>query len=597
MANAHLFANSIILSDINEAVVIAPYTVAAVQFEPTMFEKARNIDRLLALCAEAAKAGARLIVTPEMGTTGYCWFDRAEVASQVEPIPGPTTARFQALCAAHDCYIVIGMPEVDPTTDLYYNSGVLIGPEGVVGTHRKSHPYISEPKWAASGATHAVYDTPIGRIAILVCMDLHFFETARLEALGGADVICHISNWLAERTPAPYWITRAFENGCYVIEANRWGLERTVQFAGGSCVIEPGGAVVAAVDAGDGIAYGIVDPARARRREVLGEPVFEGRRPALYMGLMTNSFTWNPLDFFRLYGRRPLPAGQVSRIGVAQFAPGADIAANLARIEDFARMAAAEGVELLVFPELSLTGGREPAAVAEALDGPAVDRFTRIAMRHRIHLVAGLAEAAPEGLYNTVVMAGPAGRMGHYRKTHLGRADRAWARPGEGWTVLDLPMGRVGLACGHDLLYPEAIRAIALEGCDIIACPAALPGPFSASHAGTRIPHNFPIPTGADPFHWHAFRVRSGENNLFLAFANVLDPARGLPGLSAVFGPDNFAFPRQESAILEEEGLASLRIDTTNLDTPYPTTTVRRKDLVCMRLPHHYGPLVAQVTQ
>ncbi len=52
-------------------------------------------------------------------------------------------------------------------------------------------------------------------------MDIHFVETARLVALQGADVICHISNWLAERTPAPYWISRAFENGCYLIESNR----------------------------------------------------------------------------------------------------------------------------------------------------------------------------------------------------------------------------------------------------------------------------------------------------------------------------------------------------------------------------------------
>ena len=89
------------------------HKVATVQFEPTMFEKARNIARLLELCEAAAMAGARLIVTPEMGTTGYCWFDRAEVAPFVETIPGPTTDRFAALARKHDCYIVVGMPEVD----------------------------------------------------------------------------------------------------------------------------------------------------------------------------------------------------------------------------------------------------------------------------------------------------------------------------------------------------------------------------------------------------------------------------------------------------------------------------------------------------
>lgn len=118
------------------------------------------------------------------------------------------------------------MPETD--SDGYFNAAVLIDRDGVIGRHRKSHPYISEPKWARLAISATRFSTtPIGRIALLICMDIHFVEIARLVALQATDVICHISNWLAERTPAPYWISRAFENGCYLIESNRWGLERT----------------------------------------------------------------------------------------------------------------------------------------------------------------------------------------------------------------------------------------------------------------------------------------------------------------------------------------------------------------------------------
>lgn len=570
------------------------YKAATVQFEPTMYEKERNITRLLALCEEAAKAGARLIVTPEMGTTGYCWYDRAEVAPFVETVPGVTTDRFLALCEKYGCHIVLGLPEVDGATDLFYNTAVLIGPEGVIGKHRKSHPYIAEPKWAANGdVAHQVFDTEIGRIGMLVCMDLHFFETARLEAVAGADVICHISNWLQERTPAPYWITRAFENSCWVIESNRWGLERTVQFSGGSCVIAPDGSIATSIDAGDGIAYATIDLERARAREVLGEKVFAKRRPELYAEMMTNSFTWNPGDYFRLYGRRPIPKGAKSKLAVVQFAPADDAAANLVAIEAKARaLVAADKPDMIVFPELSLTGLGDPAARAETIDGPTVAAFTRLAMKLRTYLVAGLAERDGGKVYDTAVLAGPEGRVGHYRKTHLSEADEAWATPGDEWKVFDLAMGRVGLAIGHDALYPEAIRALALHGCDIVACPAAIAGTFTGAHAGTAIPHNHPIPTGADPWHWHAFRMRGGENNVYLAFANVLDPARGMAGASAVFGPDSFAFPRRETAILDAEEAAAATVDTTNLDTPYPTNIVRRKDLVVMRLPHHYLPLV-----
>ena len=65
------------------------YLAATVQFEPEMFAKERNIDALTRLVEEAAASGARLIITPEMGLTGYCWYDREEVAPYVERGPQP----------------------------------------------------------------------------------------------------------------------------------------------------------------------------------------------------------------------------------------------------------------------------------------------------------------------------------------------------------------------------------------------------------------------------------------------------------------------------------------------------------------------------
>jgi predicted amidohydrolase len=257
--------------------------VAAVQFEPKQFEKKHNILELMRLVRQAAGTGSKLIVTPEMGTTGYCWYTREEVAPYVETIPGPTTGQFAELAKELETHIVVGLPEIDPATGLYYNSAVLIGPEGVIGIHRKTHSYISEPKWSAPGDLgHQVFETSIGRIALLICMDIRFIETARLVALAEADIICHISNWLAERTPAPYWISRAFENDCYLIESNRWGLERTVQFSGGSCVISPEGKIETVIDAGDGIGYAEIDLKNARLRKRSPHGPMLDRRPDCY---------------------------------------------------------------------------------------------------------------------------------------------------------------------------------------------------------------------------------------------------------------------------------------------------------------------------
>jgi predicted amidohydrolase len=572
------------------------HKVATVQFEPTMFEKGRNIARLLELCEQAAAAGARLIVTPEMGTTGYCWFDRAEVAPFVETIPGPTTDCFAAIANKYNCYIVVGMPEVDEDS-IYFNSAVLIGPEGVVGRHRKTHPYISEPKWAAAGDIHnQVFETEIGRIALLICMDIHFVETARLMALDGADVICHISNWLAERTPAPYWISRAFENSCYVIESNRWGLERSVQFSGGSCVIAPNGDVTVALDKGDGFAMAEIDLDIARARRVLGEPVFVQRRPELYPELMTDTFSWNPRDFFGLYGYEPWPPGMRSRISVAQFAPGGSVAWNLEQIAMLAHQAKAADAKLVVFPELALTGLAVPAASAQPIPGPATDSLRMLAAQLELYLVCGLAECAGDAIYNSACLVAPDGEIKLYRKTHLTADERSWATAGEEWSVADTPIGRIGLLIGHDAAFPETGRVLALRGCDVIVCPAAVKGPFSSPHGGTAVTQPKPIPTGADPHHWHHFRVRAGENNVFLAFANVVDPERGYPGLSGVFGPDTFEFPRREAIASGGTGLATAIVDTVNLDSVYPTNVVRRKDLVSMRIPHSYRGLVRAAT-
>jgi predicted amidohydrolase len=80
--------------------------------------------------------------------------------------------------------------------------------------------------------------------------------------------------------------------------------------------------------------------------------------------------------------------------------------------------------------------------------------------------------------------------------------------------VFDTALGRIGLLSGHDALFPESARILALMGCDIIACSAALSAGFTAAHAGSSVTQNFPIPTGADPLHWHLFRTRGRKQSL-----------------------------------------------------------------------------------
>ena len=568
------------------------YKVAAIQYEPTQFDKEKNINNLVKLCEEAAKSGAKLIVTPEMGTSGYCFLNRSEIKNLVEKIPGPTTKQFEKIANKHSCFIVIGLPEVDEDTKLYYNSAVLIGPNGIIGKHRKSHSYIAEPKWSAPGQEHLVFETDIGKIGILICMDIHFIETARLIALQDADIIIHISNWLGERTPAPYWISRAFENSCYLIESNRWGLERTVQFSGGSCVINPDGTIASVIDKGDGIAYANIDISWAREKKVLNEKIFNDRRPEMYLNLPTDPYLWNPLDFFNLYGLNPLPKGKKSLVSIVQMSSNKDSKKNLENIFKYLDKAKSEKSELVVFPELILTGHLNKNKSALKKDDPKILGLAKYANKNQMYIYFGFAEKKDNEYFNSSMLLGPEGILGIYRKVHLNKEDRAWASEGNEWKFVDTKIGRVGMLIGYDSVFPESARCLGLYGCDIVLCSSAQKGVFTHGHKGSKIRQNYPIPMNADPNHWNHFRIRGGENNIYFLFSNISDRKNNYLGKSGIFGPDPFKFPREESLIHQNEDLTHLEIDTSNLDTNYPTNVVRDKFMMSMRQPQHYIPLI-----
>jgi predicted amidohydrolase len=578
-----------------------PYRVAAIQFEPRLFAKEANLDALLRLTEEAAAAGAKLIVTPEMATTAYCWGSRDEIAREVEPIPGPTTPRIGEIAARFDSWVVVGMAEVVPETGVYYNSAVLIGPEGPVGLYRKTHSYISEPKWAKDGDLGLpVFATPLGRIAMTICMDACYPETARVPALAEADVICFPTNWLSEKSPSPSWMARAAENGVYFIAANRDGLERGVQFSGGSAVIDPDGSLQSVLDTGDGIAWGWVDPSRARdKRPVVGrcEDLIADRRPDAYGTMTLNTYLWNPCDYHGLYGMRPLPKGRRSRAAVVQFAPVAgDVPGNLARIAQEGTTLA--GADLVVFPELAVTGAvvdRSSAErLAEPIPGPSTARLQALAAASGAYLVAGLIERDAQSgrLFNSAALIGPEGVVGVYRKLHLAMEDRAWATPGDrGLPTFDIPAGRVGILIGYDALFPEAARVLALDGADIIAYPSLLTWPPVLPYGATAVPMPAHVDAGPTEAHFHLWRERERENHTHVLFANGTAP---WVGWSGVFACVLETEPRREALVpADREGVATLEIDTLGGEGQYPTSTVRAKDLIGMRMPIWYDAMQA----
>ncbi|HYT34896.1 MAG TPA: nitrilase-related carbon-nitrogen hydrolase [Ktedonobacteraceae bacterium] len=572
------------------------YRVAAIQFEPALGEKEKNVTALLNLVEEAAQHEARLIVLPEMATTGYCWESRAEVAPYVEPIPGPTTERFQQVAASYGCIIALSLPEVDPSTEVYYNSMALIGPEGVIGSYRKIHSYIAEPRWARDGDLGMpVWETPLGRLAGLVCMDAEYFESARIPALHSADVLLFPTNWLDEKSPSGTWMARAFENGVYFIGANRYGNERGVQFSGGSCVLNPDGSIQAYLDDGEGIVYGEIDLSRCRdkrwgpaKEEPWGNRLAD-RRPSEYLTLINNTYLWEPLRYHSLYELGELPPGQLSCVAIVQTnlqewgAQPASLDATqtlrsvvhtLINDHDPARP------DVLVLPELMLPG---PAPTSDEEDiiahfqhgaielpGPESAALVELANELQISLVLGVAERVQGSVpayYNTVLLIDPEGIYGTYRKLHLTARDCLWASPGDlGLPTYDTPTGRIGLATGYDVLFPETLRILAAKGADLVCVPALLNFPDPAGLPPSNITYHHPVaPEEFDPTHYLIWRVRAAEHNVYLAVANWSGHWQSMDanGNSGIFSPLCAAYPWSE--VIADEGepiLTMMTIDT-----------------------------------
>ncbi|MFE6871795.1 nitrilase family protein [Kitasatospora sp. NPDC057692] len=148
---------------------------------------------------------------------------------------------------------------------------------------------------------------------------------------------------------------------------------------------------------------------------------------------------------------------------------------NLRRGLDLAGQAADGGATLVVLPELCATGyafatrAEAYAHAEEVPSGATVRAWEAFARDRGVHLVGGLVEQDGVRLFDSAVLVGPDGYIGHYRKTHLWNTEKLWFTPGDrGFPVFETRLGRIGLLICWDIWFPEVPRLLALQGADII---------------------------------------------------------------------------------------------------------------------------------
>ena len=255
------------------------------QFNPLFGEKEQNINTVL----EAAGNGDMdLLVLPEFFATGYQYTSHEEVAKLSETIPdGHTTNILSDFSREKGIYIVAGLPEI--SGDIFYNSAVLTGPEGFIGSYRKTHLFFEETIYFTPGDTgFKVWDTDIGRIGIMICFDWFFPESMRALALLGADVVAHPSNLVLPYCPDSMPV-RCLENRVYAVTANRTGTESrkedsSLTFIGNSVIVSPKGEILArAPEQKDSLMIVEFDPYIARNKTLNPyNDLLNDRRPNQY---------------------------------------------------------------------------------------------------------------------------------------------------------------------------------------------------------------------------------------------------------------------------------------------------------------------------
>lgn len=229
-----------------------------------------------------------------------------------------------------------------------------------------------------------------------------------------------------------------------------------------------------------------------------------------------------------------LSTGRLKVAGLQTSGTPGDIASNLDELASAACAAASEGAQLLITPELFVTGYDIGDVIYELAAQDLLSPLKRIAEEHGIALVVGIPESAGEKLYNSAVFVDHQGQVrATHRKTHLfGSLDRQYFTAGsDAVTVVDYLGLKVGMMICYDVEFPENPRMAALEGVDFLAVPTAQMKPFEFV---------------ADS----VIRTRAWENQMYVAYINHAGRERQTVyvGRSSIVAPDATVLGRMLSA-------------------------------------------------
>jgi predicted amidohydrolase len=256
---------------------------------------AENLALLETTARDAAAAGARLLVTPEMFLTGYA-IGADAVRRLAEPSDGPSAGEVARIARATGLAVLYGWPELDDGS--VYNAATLVDRDGHrLSTYRKAHLYgdVDTSSFRPGNGDFVTVPLDDFRIGLLICYDVEFPETVRSLALAGADLVVvptalMLPYDVVARTLVP---ARAYENQLYVAYVNRTGHEADLEYCGLSCLVAPDGSDLVRAGTGEQVVYADLDLAGLRASRVENSHLRD-RRPDLYGALVDDGHAPGP---------------------------------------------------------------------------------------------------------------------------------------------------------------------------------------------------------------------------------------------------------------------------------------------------------------
>jgi predicted amidohydrolase len=249
-----------------------------------------------------------------------------------------------------------------------------------------------------------------------------------------------------------------------------------------------------------------------------------------------------------------------------------DKEANIKKMETLVNKAKKQGANLIIFPELSLTGyvvRDQIYELAETIPGPSVKALEDIARKTNSYIIFGMPELSQKTkatLYNAAVLIGPEGLIGKYRKmylpTHSVFEEKRYFRAGYHAATFETKIGKIGLIICYDIFFPEVSRLTRLKGAQLIVCISASPAIRKAFFEALAI-------------------ARAIENTAFLVYVNLVGIEDGLQfwGGSRLVGPNGKILAQ---AKYDEEDLVVCDVDYADIkpvETFVPTLRDLRPEL------------------